>query len=745
MGRASWVSLIALAIGLSAGAEAQDKRAFIAGVGDYEELDDLEKTLGDARGYAEVFEEDLGFEVTLLENPGRVEFITAFDAFQSSIAPGDDVAFIFSGHGWSDGSENYLVLSDAEQDASEIQLTLDTVAVTRTVLENIRARQPRVTLAIIDACRDYPFASITRSGFERGLVRTEASEGTMVMYAAGAHQKALDRLGNDDPSPYSVFTRVLLPKLRQDDRPLHDIAREVKTEVRTLAEEIDHDQNPAYYDELLGDFCLSGECREAEPGGMDADTVAFTEATARVGTAQGCTALIEYLDDFPDGKHRSVARILLSQPECDFLVESEDVADPDSLAMLELDYEKNFGGRGNDRFDAVAPLTGGGAWLVGYSFDPEIQKQAYKGGGRGPGVYAVRVSAEGRLQASKKVMEGYFITDVVTAPAADDGVWIAGGLRKSEDDAGEQLIVLRVDASGELMAREYIDSQSSLSSSDEVEFVGRTINRATQAIETSDGGILIAGMRILRGFYKSPEGEETAIEARLPLFIRLDPDGKVLAEQDYDDGYQVHFSAMVPDGEDGAYIAGYGIEGLDDDRDTFVAQISSDGTADGWSLYNDALNAQSIIDIAKVDGGIAVLSLPLDAAGEASGEVYLLSAYGFEDGSDPLWQAKIAKTGALRLSGLESLDDGGVVALGTWSDTGAVYAKSDRRPAWTGIGFEIDAAGEIVDEFTFASNETETQAIVPGPDGRFWIAGFTGAQASNTGTQDAYVARLTLD
>ncbi len=724
-------------------AEAQTKRAFIVGIGDYEELPDLEKTVGDARGYAQVLEEELGYEVTLLDdNPGRVEFITAFDAFRSSIAPGDDVAFIFSGHGWSDGAENYLVLSDAEQDASEIQLTLDTVGVTRFILENIKSRQPRVTLAIIDACRDYPFASITRSGFEKGLVRTEVSEGTMVMYAAGSNQKALDRLGNDDPSPYSVFTRVLLPKLSEADRPLHDIAREVKTEVRTLAEEIDHDQNPAYYDELLGDFCLSGECRAVEATGQSPDAAAFTQATAMVGTEQGCTALFNYLDDFPDGTHRNVARILLSQPECDFLVKTGDAADPDALASLDFDFEQNFGGRGNDRFDAVAPLPDGGAWLVGYSFDPEIQKQDFKGGGRGPGVYAVRVNAEGRLQASQQVLVGAFISDVVTAPAPDNGVWIAGGFRKSETVADEQLYIMRLDSRGRGIARAYIDSSGSIAKFPDVRLLDRVINRATHAVPTDDGGVLVAGMRIVRVEGSAQSGREK-LEAILPLFVRLNARGNIISEVDIIEGVETRIRAMIPDGDGGAFIAGFHKEFADrpDSVGNFVGQINTKGDL-GWGLDSKELNMGSVVGLARIEGGLAVLS-SVDSGAASAGRVYLLSAYTLEE--ELLWQQKIAKPGNLMLTALETAADGRLIALGTYSESGAVYSKSDKRPVFNGIAFAFGEKGEIEDDYSFGAGENRIQSIRQGPDGSFWVAGLTDAAASNTGTQDAFVAKLKLD
>ena len=85
---------------------AQTRRAFIAGIGDYKSLTDLQKTLGDASGYAQVFRDSLKFEVTQAPaNATRAQFNAAFGQFLGSIRPGDEVAFIFSGHGWSDGVE----------------------------------------------------------------------------------------------------------------------------------------------------------------------------------------------------------------------------------------------------------------------------------------------------------------------------------------------------------------------------------------------------------------------------------------------------------------------------------------------------------------------------------------------------------------------------------------------------------------------------------------------------------------
>ncbi|MEL6475577.1 MAG: SUMF1/EgtB/PvdO family nonheme iron enzyme [Pseudomonadota bacterium] len=313
------IACLAALLVLALGAEAQTKRAFIVGVGEYENIADLQKTVGDAQGYAELFGTDLGFAVTPLINPSRAEFAARFGAFVETITPGDEVVFIFSGHGWSDGAENYLIMADAPREASEFQLKTETMPLTAGVLAQLKARTPRLTFAIIDACRDYPFDSFTMNAFERGLVRTDVSEGTLVLYAAGSRQKALDRLSNTDTSEYSVFTRVLLPKLRNADRPLQDIARDVKDEVRALARTINHVQRPAYYDELLGDYCLSGTCTPSGLGpGLDDDTRLWLDVTRgpRSMDAKTCEGYQRYLAMFPDGAYSIRASRLLNTPPC---------------------------------------------------------------------------------------------------------------------------------------------------------------------------------------------------------------------------------------------------------------------------------------------------------------------------------------------------------------------------------------------------------------------------------------------
>lgn len=309
-----WILIGLMLLSVALGADAKTKRALIIGVGDYEQLPDLQKTTGDATGYSEAFEGELGFEVTRLIDPGTIEFLEALDGFLQSIEPGDEVAFIFSGHGWSDGADNFLALKDAPLESSEFALRRQTVSLSNDVLAEIKARRPGLLFAIIDACRDNPFDTGTRS-VTRGLSRLEIVPGTLVVYAAGARQKALDRLGPEDASPYSVFTRSLLPRLSDPETPLLRSVDETRSEVAVLASSINHEQRPAIYSDVSLDYCFAGECRTG--AALDQETIDWVEISSVGYTAvDPCTKYAQHLETYPDGKFAEVARRNLANPPC---------------------------------------------------------------------------------------------------------------------------------------------------------------------------------------------------------------------------------------------------------------------------------------------------------------------------------------------------------------------------------------------------------------------------------------------
>jgi hypothetical protein len=252
--------LLALALSLfTTVALAQDRLALIIGNDSYQNLPPLAKARNDAKAVAGLLG-DLDYNVTLLEDADRRTTTKALSDLAARIKPGAEVVFYFAGHGVEISGRNYLVPTDAPAAGpdEEAFLTAESLAVDQ-VLETIRTRGARITLLILDACRDNPFPkSDTRSvGGTRGLAPVAAPEGTFILFSAGAGQAALDGMGGTDRDPNSVFTRALLRLLQDEDRPFQEVARAIRREVEAMAATVNHKQRPAYYDELTDDFYLT--------------------------------------------------------------------------------------------------------------------------------------------------------------------------------------------------------------------------------------------------------------------------------------------------------------------------------------------------------------------------------------------------------------------------------------------------------------------------------------------------------
>ena len=107
---------------------------------------------------------------------------------------------------------------------------------------------------MIDACRDNPFKSSGRAIGGRGLAPTTAATGQMVIFSAGTGQQALDKLGNTDKNKNGLFTRVFVQEMQKPNLSVDRVIKNVRNKVAELAKTVGHEQVPAIYDQVLGDF-----------------------------------------------------------------------------------------------------------------------------------------------------------------------------------------------------------------------------------------------------------------------------------------------------------------------------------------------------------------------------------------------------------------------------------------------------------------------------------------------------------
>lgn len=242
-----------------AAAKGQRRRALVIGNNDYAELADLNKAVGDAVSLQATLEE-LGFSVTLKRNISARDFDDAVDEFVDGLERGDVAFFFFAGHGVSYQQRNFLLPADMPALEAVRESRLERYAVdAQDLVDRIYGRGVEIAFVVLDACRDNPFPPDPDTRAVRaygGLARMTPQKGAFVLYSAGIGQKALDRLGPEDTDPNSVFTRTFRPILATPGMPAVEIAKRTQVEVHALAATVPHDQDPAYYDQVVGQFYL---------------------------------------------------------------------------------------------------------------------------------------------------------------------------------------------------------------------------------------------------------------------------------------------------------------------------------------------------------------------------------------------------------------------------------------------------------------------------------------------------------
>jgi hypothetical protein len=231
-----------------------NRRALVIGNDAYKQVTQLVNARADAIAMADSLRK-VGYQVTLKLDLNEKDMKIALRTFKSQVEGGDEVLFFFAGHGVQLGASNYLLPIDIAGESEE-QIKDDAMQLQR-VLDDIGERKAKLTLALIDACRDNPFKVAGRAIGGRGLAPTTAATGQMVIFSAGSGQQALDKMGPTDKHKNGVFTRVFLKEMQLPGVSIDRILRNVRTEVVAMARSVGHEQVPAIYDQVVGDFYFS--------------------------------------------------------------------------------------------------------------------------------------------------------------------------------------------------------------------------------------------------------------------------------------------------------------------------------------------------------------------------------------------------------------------------------------------------------------------------------------------------------
>lgn len=228
-----------------------NKKALVIGNDSYTYVSKLLNARADANEMGKSLS-NLGYSVIVKNDLNEKEMKSAIRQLKNSVVGGDEVVFFYAGHGVQLGAANYLLPIDIKGD-SEDQVRDEAIQLQR-LLDDMAEMKAKFTLALIDACRDNPFPKSGRAIGGRGLAPTSAASGQMIIFSAGSGQQAMDKLGPTDKDPNGLFTRTLLKEMYAPGVRVDNVVREVRKKVVDAAKSVGHEQVPAIYDQVVGDF-----------------------------------------------------------------------------------------------------------------------------------------------------------------------------------------------------------------------------------------------------------------------------------------------------------------------------------------------------------------------------------------------------------------------------------------------------------------------------------------------------------
>ena len=191
----------------------------------------LRNPVNDARAISSTLQE-LGFQVTLLEDAGQKKMKRAIDKFGRAIRDGGVGLFYFSGHGMQVDGRNYLIPVDAEVDA-EADVEYEAVEAGR-VLAKMKTANNGMNLVILDACRNNPFARSFRSA-SKGLATLNAPSGTFIAYATSPGSVASDGTGDN-----GLYTGELVRHMKAPGLKIEEVFKRVRSGVQVKSDNKQH-------------------------------------------------------------------------------------------------------------------------------------------------------------------------------------------------------------------------------------------------------------------------------------------------------------------------------------------------------------------------------------------------------------------------------------------------------------------------------------------------------------------------
>ena len=208
---------------------------------------------------------------------------------------------------------NYLLPIDADL-KSEMDVKLGAAINVDLTLDQTMA-DAKVKLVFLDACRDNPFAAKIRSAkatrsvnVQTGLAEMKSGEGTLIAFATGPGQTALDgEAGTNSP-----FTRALIANIAEPGLEIQQAMTKVRAQVN---DETNKAQLPWGHTNLTGSVYLNpvgtpstaADAESSAPAAPKTASEVELEFWRSIKDSNKVEELNAYLTSYPNGTVKSIA------------------------------------------------------------------------------------------------------------------------------------------------------------------------------------------------------------------------------------------------------------------------------------------------------------------------------------------------------------------------------------------------------------------------------------------------------
>ncbi|MBI4555679.1 MAG: VCBS repeat-containing protein [Planctomycetes bacterium] len=369
-------------------------------------------------------------------------------------------------------------------------------------------------------------------------------------------------------------------------------------------------------------------------------------------------------------------------------------------------WTKTLGGSSADVGNSIQQTSDGGYILTGYT--------ASFGAG-GDDVLVLRLDSSGNIVWQKTF--GGASGDVGRSiQQTSDGGYILAGYTGSLGAGGDDILVLRLDSNGNIVWQKT--------------FGGSSHEYGQSIWQTSDGGYILAGYTYT-----------FAVGATDVLVLRLDSSGNIvwqrtLGGSNYDWGYSIQQTS------DGGYILtgytnsfGAGLE------DILVLRLDSSGNIVWQKTYGGSNGNDRGYSIQQTSDGGYVLTGNTTSFGAGGGDVPVLR---LDSSGNIVWQKVLGTGNADESNSIQQTSDGGYTLTG--------------RTAFGGIRnydatlLKLDSNGNVIQQRTFGGTGPGGGSVLgydagnciqETSDGGYILAGYT--NSFGAGNYDALVMKLDAD